>query len=116
MAATVAQVRAIAPEFATVSDSDVQAFLDDAALQLNASIWGAKRDLAHKYLAAHLLGTARPDLAMAAGPVQSESVGQVSRSYAVQTSAQPGSQFDATRHGREYRRMVLQLGAGLQVC
>lgn len=113
--ATVAQVRAIAPEFATVSDSDVQSFLDDAALQLNVSRWAAKYDLGHKYLAAHLLGMARPELASAAGPVQSESVGQVSVTYAVQTSAQAPSQYDATRQGREFRRLLLQLGAGLQV-
>jgi hypothetical protein len=115
MSATVAMVRARAPEFATVVDADVQVFLDSAALQMNASAWGARADLGQTYLAAHELAIARPDLAGAAGPVQSESVGQVSVAYAV---AQPGAtagEYSGSRFGVEYMRLVRQLGLGLQV-
>jgi hypothetical protein len=38
------------------------------------------------------------------GPVQSESVGQVSRSYAV-SMAEGTSNLDSTSYGKEYRRL-----------
>jgi hypothetical protein len=43
------------PEFANVGETVVQARLDMAALQVNASAYGGKRDMAIKYLAADLI-------------------------------------------------------------
>lgn len=113
MAGTIAGVRRIAAEFATVSDGDVQAFLDDAALELSVDRWGTLYDRAHALVAAHLLAVARPDLAMPAGPIVSEAVGAVSRSYAVPAAAP--SPWSTSRHGLEYLRLLRRLGLSFMV-
>lgn len=52
---TLAQFRVRYPEFGTADDSLVQAMLDDAAIRLNADAFGAKADIAHGLMAAHIL-------------------------------------------------------------
>ena len=47
--------RNLRPEFSTALDAMVQGALDDAALQIDAAIYGEKYDHAHGLLAAHLL-------------------------------------------------------------
>lgn len=113
MAATVADVRRIAPEFATVADVDVEAFLEDAALELHASAWGALYDRAQALVAAHLVALANPSLAASVGPVASESVGGVSRSYAV--TAVAAGRWGTTRFGLEYLRLMRLTGPALRV-
>lgn len=41
------------PEFKNLGDSMVQAFLDAAALEVDADVWGTKEDQGIGYLAAH---------------------------------------------------------------
>lgn len=113
MAATLADVRRIAPEFAAVSDDDVTAFLADAALELNASTWGTLYDRAHALVTAHLVAQANPSLASASGPVASESVGGVSRSYAV--AAPSAGRWGGSRFGVELYRLMRQTGPALRV-
>lgn len=110
MAASVATVRRIAPELAAVSSGDLDGFLADAAGELNEGFWGPLYDRAHALAAAHLASVARPDLALAAGPVASESVGSVSRSYAVPQAST--SRWSASRHGVEYLRLLRAQGPG----
>lgn len=43
------------PEFSQVPDDLVQAHLDDAALSIDAAIWGARADVGQGLLAAHTL-------------------------------------------------------------
>jgi hypothetical protein len=94
----------IAPELSAVGVATQDAILADVALQLSAERWGNRLDIASKYLAAHLATvTQRSGVA---GPVTSESVGSVSRSYSV--AAQSGA-FDATAYGREYKRLQRSL-------
>lgn len=52
-----ATFRARFPEFRTAADDLVQTILDEAALRVDAQAWGAKLDVAHGYLAAHLLAS-----------------------------------------------------------
>lgn len=113
MAATVADVRRIAPEFATVADEAVAAFLDDAALELSATAWGALYDRAQALVAAHLVALANPSMAGSIGPVASESVGGVSRSYAV--TAVAAGRWGTSRFGLEFYRLMRLTGPALRV-
>lgn len=109
MSATPQLVKDIAPELTPQGDPRIQQFIGFAELQVDESRWGTMADLGTAYLAAHLLtvsaagsGTGGP-----AGPVTSETVGRVSRSYASPSSA-PSSvmgNLGSTSYGREYARM-----------
>lgn len=115
MPASIASVRRIAPEFAVVSDADVQAFLDDAATELSASAWGTLYDRAHALVAAHQMAVAHPQVARAAGPVASQTVGSVSQSFAVSSPGAMSGEWGATRFGVEYLRLRRMLGTGMRV-
>lgn len=84
------------------------AILADVEAQLSETNLSGKYDLACKYLAAHMgvLQLAN-DAQMPSGPVTSESVGSVSRSYA---SVSGGKMSDAwltsTKHGLAYLRTI----------
>ena len=97
------------PEFtlAIASDARVQLFLDDAALQINASAWGLKTDLGIYYLAAHSLAidNATGFTGGTFGAVTSESVGQVSRSYSSGGMSGSSAEFGATKYGMNYYRL-----------
>lgn len=82
--------------------------LADAAAQVDPGTWGARATLGQIHLAAHLLALGHPEL-RDSGLVSSESVGDVSRSYAV-APLPSGFSFDATPYGREYLRLSRQLG------
>ncbi len=53
-----AEFRIKRPEFSTAEDAMVQAFLDDAANQLDARIWASYLSQGHEYLTCHLLASA----------------------------------------------------------
>ena len=103
MAITATNVKARAPEFASLSDATVDIFIADAATRLSSVVWGVYYASAHLYLTAHLLSVSYPNMATASGPVQSETVGQVSRSYAVSARAVSGSY--QTKWGRLYKEL-----------
>lgn len=116
MAATVADVRRIAPELADVSGADIEAFLSDAALELNAAVWGKLYDRAHALVAAHLTAQANAStVGTAAGPVASESVGPVSSSYSSMTGSASAGLWGTTRFGVEYQRLLRLLGPAVRV-
>ena len=104
---TWSNVVAIAPELASVPLATQTAILSAVEAQLAPSQWGARYDLACTYLAAHLGSASIAGGQGAAGPVTSETVGSVSRSYAAPaaTTANTGS----TSYGREYERLKKQL-------
>jgi hypothetical protein len=95
-----------APEFASLDPSVIQLAIDDATLQVNRTVFGAKADLATVYLAAHNLSVSYPQYITQVAPVSQESVGEVSRSYAVTPQASSFSAYGATKWGREYLRLV----------
>lgn len=53
MAMTLSRFRLEQPEFLEVPDTFIQAYLDEATLELDVEIWGDKLDAGIKYLAAH---------------------------------------------------------------
>lgn len=97
-------LKARATSLASLSDSVCQAAIDEAYLELDEDVWGAKLDAGAFYLAAHkaTVGSLRGG---SAGAIQSESVGSVSRSFAVSQSA-AASDLLSTAYGAEYARLV----------
>lgn len=55
MAVTVSSFKARFPEFNNTDSDLVQSALDEALLQVNATVFDSKRDLGIQYLAAHIL-------------------------------------------------------------
>lgn len=103
MAVTPAIIREVLTEFAEVSATRIQLFLDFAATQINVCAWGNKADQGLIYLTGHFL---KLDLdnangGAAAGPVSQEAVGQVSASYQIGESFSD-SEFGVTSYGRRY--------------
>lgn len=97
------------PEFISVGDTRVGLALDDAALLMAPDVWLDKYALGLRLLAAHnliVMGAVSGIEADSAFPVTSESVGSVSRSYAVPTSFEGvDAQFASTKYGREFVRV-----------
>ncbi len=107
---TKADLAAVAPEFGSISDAAFSAFADYAADQINPSVFDASAHrlrLAGIYLTAHLLTISPPSGSTPAGgggPIASESVGQVSVTYAIAQFA--ASALNLTRYGIEFRRLA----------
>jgi hypothetical protein len=112
--ATPENVRRIAYEFASLTDEEIAPFIADAETELGFDAWGVLYERGLMYLAAHLLAAARPDLysTSPSGPLQSETVGQVSRTYAVTASS---TNYSTTRFGSEFERLRRSLGLSIGV-
>lgn len=109
MAASAAQLKARFAEFASVDDALVSEWLGVASRQMNPDRWGSKFNDGQMFLAAHMLklgrigSTSLPSAAR--GPVVSESVGSVSRSYAVDAASMSSSSFGSTFYGQQYEAL-----------
>jgi hypothetical protein len=113
MAVAQADILARWPKLAPVTDpSEWTAAIGDAALLVPAAVWGAQTDLATIHLAAHSLFLAHPELLT--GQVQSESVGGVSRSYAVAPYSSTQG-YERSLAGQAYLRLRATLGLGFSV-
>lgn len=107
--------RRVAPEFAAVSDAEVNEWFSIAVAAHTASVWGAQYQLAMVLYSAHLL----KDLDIlgatgagtgTAGPIASRKKGDLSESYAnVAGSASSAAQaiMMTTAYGRAYVRILL---------
>lgn len=106
MAITWTHVLEIAPELSVVAPSTRAALLEDVALQVSASAWGTRADLASKYLAAHLATLSQRGGAGPSGAVGGESVGDVSISYLSGTPPANATDYASTTYGREFARLL----------
>lgn len=111
-ATTKTNVLIVAPELSTVEDDAWTLVLADVASEISASVYGSKQEMAQRYLAAHYLTliSMSADAKQTSGPVSSETVGQVSKSYA-QVNYRDRNRFDETVYGR----MFNQLRAGCMI-
>ena len=101
MAVTKADVVLIAPELSAVADGVFTAYLADAELELDLAAYGERADLAKKLHVAHHMTRSGYGTGGGRGDVTSESVGQVSRSYAAPTSSSSTpSPLSSTRYGQ----------------
>lgn len=109
MVATAAQLKARFAEFASVEDALVSEWLGVAARQMNPDRWGNKLNDGQMFLAAHMmkLGRIGSEAAPTAarGPIVSETVGAVSRSYAVDAASMSSSSFGSTFYGQQYEAL-----------
>jgi hypothetical protein len=101
VAATRADLRARATEFAATADATVDLALADALSQINTTNWGSKAFLGQIYLACHFLKVWELQSAAPAGPVSQRKDGDLSESYAV---SKPVSveDYSSTAWGRLY--------------
>lgn len=114
MATTAADVLRIAPEFASLGvDTVISPAINDAVLELKAAAWGTLYDRATALLAAHFLSVYHPELYVHQELVQSETVGPVSRTYAV--AAPSLANLSTSRFGVELKKLRRQLGLGIGV-
>lgn len=114
---TLADVRAVAPEFRDAPDEAIDRAIEQAALFVAPDVLKARSKYAGALLTAHLLtlfpaegvtpGAATP------GPVASQSVGGVSVSYAIppMSGGELGASFTESKYGRLYSQ-ILRLSAG----
>lgn len=102
MAATTQRlVLAIAPELFTVAAETWTMILADVAADVSLSTYGTRQERAQRYLAAHYLTLIASSSKQTSGPVSSESVGQVSVSYAA-VNYRDRSRYDETVYGRQF--------------
>lgn len=116
---TAADIIRFAPEFCDVPIPVIDAYSAMADLQLNETTLGGRYKQAGIFLTAHMLAMSPPSGATAsntsAGPVTSQTVGEVSVSYESLASVVGASSLALSRYGVMYQRIV-QLGAyGIQV-
>jgi hypothetical protein len=112
-----ADVLLVAPELSAVTDAQWAAIWVDVELEVGPVAAGsqARADRLAVQLAAHQATTRylRSGGAATPGPLQSVSVGGVSKTYAVlQANAQSGGgALATTKYGQEYYRLVRLFGA-----
>jgi hypothetical protein len=103
---TWAAVTAVAPELASVPGGVQTALLAMVGVMLpNPNALGDQYDAACTWLAAHLGTISQRKSGNIAGPVSSESVGQVSRSYAV-PAMDSASDYSSTSYGQLFQAIV----------
>ncbi len=114
MAVTPTQFKDEFPEFATLTDPDVQLFIDQAERRTARTNWGVKADDGVKYLTAHLLTmraratgtTPGGGGAGVRGPMASETVGSLSRSFSNVTAAPwTNAWLESTAWGSAYAEL-----------
>ena len=96
----------VAPEFKDKPVGDFDLIVIEAEKQVKPARWRTKTDLAVVLLTAHMLKAADPKGTGNSGPVQSSTVGSLSRSYA---AGEQNDRLKSTRYGREFlglRRQV----------
>jgi hypothetical protein len=102
MAITWSDVEALAPELSTVPVARQNLILAMVEKQVDGDVWTEFTDDGKRFLAAHL-GTMTSSGSAAAGPITSESLGPMMRSYG--WSGEYGA-LASTRYGLEYKRLM----------
>lgn len=102
------------PEFASVDDSRIQLFIDDAVIILNETYWGTKYDLGLYYLTAHFLTLGNESEAGSdgpTGPVTSQAVDGTNISFGIKSSDSGWENYiGSTVYGQRYLALMETLG------
>lgn len=96
--------KALAPEFATYDATARDLVAAEAERLVNTSVWGAKAPMGVVYMTAHMLKVAQLSAGNTAGPVTSEKVGDLQRSYGGSTANQD-HELGLTKYGQEFLRV-----------
>lgn len=115
MSVAKADVVAIAPELANVSDGTFTTFLADAASLVSLSDLGARADLFWKNATAHLL--TRSGYGGVSQPVVRERIGEVEVGYAPPAQAKPEADefWATTKYGVTCKHLLRRYGIRAQV-
>lgn len=115
-AATPANLRILAPDFAGLDDPTLQFYLDAAAPFASSNKLGTTiAGTAQMYLAAHTIAMARPGLTTS-GQVTEVVAGPVSKRFGSSNVQQmKGTDLNLTRYGTEFRRILRAAGLGFAV-
>jgi hypothetical protein len=101
-----------APELSTLATASQTAILAIVDRQIDVDAWGEFADDGRRLLAAHLGTLTRSGAGGAAGPVTSETLGAMSRSYASMTT--DAGLLGTTKYGAEYLRLM-RIAVGVAV-
>lgn len=102
-------------DFVGVDAGIIQRHLDEAAREVNPSVFGERTDDAVLYLTAHLVAVMMQGAEGPTGPVVSEQAGPVSRTFAARGHSNTGSDLEATAYGRRYQAICSQVAGGPRV-
>jgi hypothetical protein len=94
------------PEFSGFSNERLDLAIADATAQVNAGIFGTKANLAVIYLSAHLLAIGKNG---SSGVVQSEKVGDIQRTYAVNAPTDASGGLGSTGYGAAFLNLRRQV-------
>lgn len=99
-------------EFASVAAGDVTFWLTATQSQISLDVWGENASIAHALLTAHRLKRANlgSNPSTARGPVTSQSVGNVSTSFAASAANGTDGDLASTIYGQAYADMRKGLG------
>lgn len=101
---SLALLGALAPEYATMDEARLAVLNQVAAIHVSDAVFGEHAAVATAYVIAHL---AKLGDTGGAGAVRSESVGDVSRTYAA--AADSAGYWDLTSYGQEFKRLCSQI-------
>lgn len=97
----------IAGEFSAYTLAQLEPYVAETRLSVNADFWGDQYDLAVKLLSGHNLLTAKAGGAnTAAGPVASMSAGELSISYSTTSNAARNGTNAGTGWGQRYDALL----------
>lgn len=106
------------PQYAAADEDLLTLLLAEASVQVDNSWIEEDYQTAILYLTAHMLANelaAGLGAAGASGPIQSESFGPMSRSYAISASAMTDEGLEGTVYGRRYRSLRRKSFPGVAV-
>lgn len=112
---TVALVQSLAPEFDSLTDELIETFIGYAALMMNGTNWNGLYSLGNAYLTAHLLKIrelSEDGDTLGGGPIASERVGDLSRSFGSIGGTARDRGYQSTRYGIEYLNLRNMLPRG----
>lgn len=116
MPVSYSDIIAFASEFSTVPSQTISTYIVYASLSVNVSVWRYKADFATILLTCHLLKMKSVADAIAgsgsSGPVISEKVGDLSRTYGAFVSGAAGkdpTSLGQTTYGQEFLRLQKSL-------
>ncbi len=93
----------IAPALSAVTTAAQTFYLTESLRQIDPDVWGEYATVGQIYLAAHM-ATISNGGGAAAGPITSETLGAMSRSYAIPSWLT--SSLALTKYGAEYKRLL----------
>lgn len=96
-------------EFGSLSDGDIQPWIDQSLLRVNETQWSGKATEGATMLAAHLTATFADGGSLGgggSGAVSSEREGGVAVSYAIAQHLQDAGEVASTKYGQNYLSLL----------